>query len=385
MRWLHISGGRYQHRPLHNSFVMKIFEGKSASERNKVIAAIVLGVLAVVSLFFAFGRGMFASSATTITVKVSPTPTPKTTSRPNPGDVAMPTQDAQNFNDVTTPIVYRRGDYSAPDPGRNIFAFYEPPPPTPYSPTPYVTPPLKTPDPTPTPFFTVAFVAPQNVYAGSKGFRLEVNGDKFTPDSRIYFNQAELPTTFINSQKLVADIPSGMVAAEGARQVIVQTPDGKKYSNQMLLSVQAPPTPQFQYVGMIARKRFNNDTAYFLEQSNQVPVGYRLNDIVGGRFRLVSISAEETIFEDVNLGFKHRLSLYRPAPGTASATGTQPGPPNRGFPDNYFPYNPGNVPPGTSIPGIPDNIPRYVPPANRPQPTPPERKSDDDDDTDGNN
>lgn len=366
---------------------MNIFEGKSASERNKIIAAIVLGVLALASLFFAFGRGMFASGTTTLTVKVSPTPTPKAGPKPSTGDVAMPTLDAQNFNDVTTPIVYNPGDNSAPDPGRNIFAFYEPPPPCRENcPTPVVTPePLKTPVPTPTPDFTLAFVTPQEVYAGSKAFRLEINGDKFTPDSRIYFSQSELPTTFVNPQKLVADVPASMIAGEGSRQIIIQTPDGKKYSNQVMFSVQAPPTPQFQYVGMIARKRFNNDTAYFMEQGKQTPVGYRLNDIVGGRFRLLSISAEETLFEDINLGFKHRLGLYRPAPGTASTTGPQPGQTNRGFPDNYVPYNPGTLPPGTSIPGIPDNIPRYVPPAaNRPQPQQ-DKKGDDDDDTDGDN
>jgi hypothetical protein len=366
---------------------MKVFEGKSASERNKIIAAIVLGVLALASLFFAFGRGMFSTGATTVTVKVSPTPTPKTASKPNSGDVVMPTRDEQVFNDVTTPIVYNRGDYSAPDPGRNIFAFYEPPPPTPYSPTPVVIPPPVTPPPTPVPDFLLAFVMPQNVYAGSKGFRIEVNGDKFTPDSRIYFSQSELPTTFISPQKLVADVPASLIAGEGSRQIIIQTPDGKKYSNQLMLNVQAPPTPQLQYVGMIARTRHNNDTAYFMEQGKQTPIGYRLNDIVGGRFRLVSISVEETIFEDVNLSFRHRVPLYRQAPGTATTTAQpgQLGQPNRGFPDNYVPYNPANVPPGTSIPGIPDNIPRYVPPpANRPPPQP-DKKDADDDDTDGNN
>ena len=71
--------------------------------------------------------------------------------------------------------------------------------------------------------------------------------------------------------------------------------------------------PQFQYIGMIARKRYNNDTAYFLEQGKQTPMAARLNDVVGGRFRLVSVAADETILEDVNLGFRHKLQLYRPA------------------------------------------------------------------------
>ena len=101
------------------------------------------------------------------------------------------------------------------------------------------------------------------------------------------------------------------------------------------------------------------------------------------RCSLVSISAEETVFEDVSLGFKHKIPLYRPAPGAATTSPNRP--PIQGA-ENYVPYNPNpnpnfQVQPGQSIPGIPDNIPRYVPPnANR---VPDKKDQDDDDDGDG--
>ena len=357
---------------------MKFFEGKSPTERNKLIAAIVLGVLCLFVLYFVFGRGLFGGSTTTVTAKGSPTPKPTASPKTNPGDLSLPTQGEQDFIDTTTVIDYRPGTFYTPDAGRNIFAFYEPPAPTPYSPTPFVPP---SPLPPPTPYaMEIKLVTPQSVYAGAGAFRMEVSGDKFTPDTRIYFSQSELPTTFVTAQKLVAEVPANFIAGEGPRQIIVQTPDGKMYSNQILLNVQAPPRPQFKYIGMIARKRANNDTAYFEEQGKQTPVTARLNDVVSGRFRLVSISAAETILEDVNLGFRHRLPLTRTEPGTSGPTQ-----PNRGgFPggENYIPYNPANAP--QSIPGIPDNIPRYVPP--QPQPRPTDKKDvDDDDDTDGDN
>jgi len=148
---------------------------------------------------------------------------------------------------------------------------------------------------------------------------------------------------------------------------------------------QAPPAPQFQYIGMIARQRFNNDTAYFQEQGKPTPLGARLNDVVGGRFRLISISAEKTIFEDVNLGFRHPLALYRPTAGQTAAA-TTPGQnsdinspgrfPNRGNPNPNMPGIPFNVTPG-EIPGIPGNIPVYIPPT--PQPNVKEQKDEDDD------
>ena len=165
----------------------------------------------------------------------------------------------------------------------------------------------------------IGYVTPQSVYSGSKAFRLEVSGDRFTPDSVILFNGSQLPTTYISPQKLVAEIPANLINGEGARVITVIAPGGL-YSNNISLNVQSPPKPEFQYIGMIARKRYNNDTAYFQEEGKQTPISGRLNDVIGGRFRLISISAEETIFEDVNLGFKHKVALYRPAPGQGRPT-----------------------------------------------------------------
>lgn len=358
---------------------MAFVDIKNPTERNKLIAAILLGVMALGALYFAFGRSLFGSSTTAASKS---TPTPKPSSTPNKSDFKLPTADEQNFNDVTTPIVYLPGNSNAPDPGRNIFAFYEPPPPTPYSPTPIPPPkPTATPTPTPTPAFLVAMAVPENVYAGSKGFRLEVNGDHFTPDSRIYFSQVELPTTYVSPQKLVTDISSNLIAQEGPRQIIVQTPDGKKYSNQVMLTVQAPPRPQFSYIGMIGRKRFNNDTAYFLENGKTTPFGARLNDVVGGTFRLVNMTPDEVTFVDVNLGFKHKVALTKSS-GSGSSGPSAPII-NNGFSPGGMPVVPNGGP--DCVPGIPCNIPRSGMP-NPPQPgrTPNKKDVDDNDDGSGN-
>lgn len=369
---------------------MKLFEGKSPNERNKIIAAIALGLMCLVVFYFAFGRSLFSSSATTITVKASPTPKANSTTKTDPDKFAVPTKEDQYRDYASTPVVYNRGGFGAPDPGRNIFAFYEPPVPTPYVPTPFVAPPTPAPPP-PTPYpMQIAFVNPQTIYAGSKGFRMEISGDLFTPDSRVYFSQQELPTTFVSAQRLTADVPGVLITNDGPRQILVQTLDGKLYSNQVMLDVQPPPKPQFQYIGMIARQRGNNDTAYFQEtgkpQSN--PFGARLNDVVVGRFRVLSISNKEVILEDVSLGFRHKVALFTPPPGSVQPvgpTGRPAGFPNR---ESYVPFDPGQPSSGSNsrIPGIPDNIPRYIPPGSNSNSTrraaPPKQDVDDDDDTD---
>lgn len=359
---------------------MAVLAGKTTTERNKLIAAILLGLLALFALYFAFGRSLFSSSAST----ARSTPTPKPTVKPttnDPNRFKLPTADEQALNNVTV-VNYVPGNSYAPDAGRNIFAFYEPPPPTPYSPTPFPTPtPMPPQTPAPTPPVIVTFITPQSVYAGSQGFRLEVNGERFTPDMHIYFNQVEFPTTYINTQKMVTDIPMSLVAAEGQRQVIIQSPDGKLFSNQVMLQVQAPPRPGMKYVGMIGRKRYNNDTAYFIEGSKPTPFGARLNDVVGGRFRLISITPQHVTFEDTTLGFKHTLTIEKAASGGSGSSPTGPG--SRvtpGFPSGdpgFQPFNPTTVP--QDIPGIPNNIPRYIPPNPNTNRQPTDKKDVDDD------
>jgi hypothetical protein len=367
---------------------MNPFAGKSSTERNKIIAATVLGFVAIAALYIAFGRNMFSGS-TTIAGGVTPTPKPSASPSSSTKAAAVPSDAELNSIYPTTPIDYRPGMFGAPEPGRNIFAFYEPPKPCPEcppAPTPIKTPP--TPTPTPTPPMRLEFVTPQTIFAGSGSFRLELNGDRFDQTAKIYLNGAQLPTQFVSAQKIVANVPASMIANEGSMSVIARTPDNIKYSEQAMITVQAPPKPQFQYIGAKLAARGNNDTGYFLETGKQTPTIARLGDVVGGRFRLVSISRNEAIFEDVNLPFKHPLKLYNPPPGT-STTGQPAGP--RGFPNGfnndpnvYVPYNP-NVQTQENIPGIPNNVPRAQPPNQNLQQRPPQQKRDvkDEDDDDG--
>jgi len=199
-----------------------------------------------------------------------------------------------------------------------------------------------------------------------------VNGDRFTPDAKIYFNQTLLPTNFVSAQKLTADVPANFIAGEGPRQIIVQTPDGKSYSNPTMLQVMAPPKPNVYYIGMYSGKYSNNDTAYFIEQSKlntlgAVPEQKRLNDVVAGRFRVVSISPKQVVVEDTSLGFRHQIPIYQAPSGPG-------GPGQQTFPNTGRPG---------SIPGFPNVV--FPPPgnSNRPQ-RPPDKKEDDDDDGDGN-
>jgi hypothetical protein len=350
---------------------MKIFEGKSPAERNKIIAAIVIGVLAVLAI----GNMIFSpfSGKKTINVKLSPTPTATASTNNNTAVTAMPKQDEINLAYLSTPISVQYPP-SASDAGRNIFAFYEPPIPTPYSPTPTPQPVIKTPKPIeiPQPNVLVSYISKQSVYAGEKGFKLEVGGDKFTPDTFIFFGGTQLPTNYISPQQLTAEIPSNFITGAGQRNIEVRSADGKLFSNIVIFNIQAPPTPQFQYLGIVSRKRGNNDTAYIQEQGKPTPSSVRLNDLINGRFRLVSISPSKLLVQDKELGFTHQVELIKGTGQNASTTRPNLNNPNDGF-------NPNNqsIPIQQCPPGIPcNNLQRY--------PTPQPQKDDVDDD-DGDN
>src|SRR5689334_12374870 len=111
---------------------MKLFEGKSPSERNKIIVALVLGVLSVLAL----GNMIFAPFSSSRKVTVSVSPTAAATASPNrTGDTvvtALPRQDEMDAVYLSTAVGVQYPPGGG-DPGRNIFAFYEPPIPTPWS------------------------------------------------------------------------------------------------------------------------------------------------------------------------------------------------------------------------------------------------------------
>lgn len=362
---------------------MKFLEGKSQAERKKIITAIVLGVVTVCALFYTFvlsGGGSTKAKIENGNVNAKPSPSPRrggtTEAPPEPSiddALLMPIPD-----NPFPPI----SDGAS---SRNIFAFYEPPPPGP--PTPPPTPkPTPTPTPVPPPPILVAGLNPSMVYARTGNFTLEVGGDKFTPDSRIYFGGMELPTQFVSPQRLTAQVPAQLISGDGEREIMVRVPsDPKMYSNPLKLNVQPPPVPEYNFVGLVARRAANNDTALLQHKKTKEYKSVRLNDPLPDRFRVFSISSKEVVVMDTALKLRHVLTFVDEkdsgsssgAPGGRDSIRGRTNQPNPNF-------NP-NVPnvQYQSIPGIPDNIPRYVPP--QPVQPPPSKKNNDDEDDDDPN
>jgi hypothetical protein len=276
---------------------MQITDITNPAERKKLIWAIGLGVVALVFLWWTF-IGFGGSSRPASNRVATTTPAPSRTQ-------ANVTQ-AQRAEDLRqTPVEQLIPINSSlflppvPEAGRNIFAYYEPPPkPAPSTPTP---------TPVPPPPVLLAGISPSSVFARTDDFTLEVAGDKFTPELRITIDGQELPTRFIGVQQLSAKVPASLITNAGGRQVAVRSPDGRLYSATATLNVNPAPTPNFTYIGIIGIERGMQDTALLQDKSNREVVKAQRGDVLGGRFRVTSISEKELVVVDTSLKIKHTL------------------------------------------------------------------------------
>jgi hypothetical protein len=274
---------------------MKVLDPNNPNEKKKMIAAAVLALVAIVVLGYVFFGGSSSKPTTNSTIaRSSPTP-----ARVNKVDQPeAPVEDS-----IYQEVIYNPAVPAIADANRNIFAYYEPPPPTPkpvYIPTP---------TPTPTPPVMVSSLAPPTVYAGTPAdFTLQVSGDKFTPAVKVVLDGRELPTRFINAQQLFATVSQTLIKNVGVRQVMARSSDGKLYSNTTTLNISQPPQPNFTYVGIIGKPRFN-DTAVLQDKNSKDFIRVQRGDPVGGRFRVVSISEKEVILIDSTLKIQHPLKF----------------------------------------------------------------------------
>jgi len=269
-------------------------------EKKKLIIGGSLGLAALLVLYWVF-IGFDSGTPTTSRPQAGPSPQRAgvTPQRPNGPTVSPEAQTAAKFSEIN----YDPSSYNAPEARRNIFAYYEPPV--------IVKPPPSTPTPTPEPPPPVllASVSPSNVYARTGDFKLEAAGDKFTPDMRIYVDGRELPTSYKNPQQVSATIPASFIANPGARNIVVRTPDNRVYSNQQTVNVAAPPTPNFSYIGIISPNNRIADTALVQDKSNKNILSVLKGDVIGGRFRVTSISDKELVLTDTSLKIKHGLAM----------------------------------------------------------------------------
>ena len=285
---------------------MQAVDLNKPGEKKKLIWAGALGLGAIIILWWAlFGFGSSTPPRTTnanARAAVTPSPARPQTGPQRPNQTPTPDVAVADLSRYS-PVEYRPTSYNATDAKRNIFSYYV----APVKAAPVVQEP--TPSPPPPPPLLLASVNPANVYARSGDFKLEVAGDKFTTATKIYLEGRELATTYKGPQQLSANVAAAMIAVPGSHGIVVRTPDNSLYSNQATLNVAAPPTPNFLYVGIISPTTRVEDTAIVQDRTNKNVLNVRRGDVLGGRFRVTSISDKELVLVDTNLKIPHKLAM----------------------------------------------------------------------------
>ena len=279
---------------------MQLVDLSKPGEKKKLLFAAVLGLGAILVLWwaiFGFGSNTRPPARTTATATPGQRNT-QTASRPQ----QAPVPEVQTLASFA-PVEYMQSSYNAPEPKRNIFSYYEPPPPT--------VKPVVTPTPTPTPPAPVllASISPSNVYARTADFKLEAAGDKFTPAMRIFVDGREMPTTYKGPQQLSTTISASLIAAPGTRSVVVRTPDNSLYSDPLPIQVAAPPVPNYNYVGIVGTQDRVTDKAWVQDKNNKTILVVDRGDVIGGRFRVTSMSQKELVLTDTSLKIKHTIAM----------------------------------------------------------------------------
>ncbi len=275
---------------------MQLFDPNNPNEKKKIIAAVVLGVVAIAVLgylFFGGGTKKPTANANQIDARPRATPTRNNSTQPLPD---MTSDDLTNVQPIPRIITVA----AAAEADRNIFAYYVPPP------QPVKV--LPTPTPTPPPPLTVSSITPSSVYARTTDFSLQVGGDKFTPAVRIFIDGRPMQTRFVNPQQVATTVTADLIANPGNRSIEVKSADGHLYSNISNLVVTPPPVPNYSYIGLIGKRSFN-DTAVLQDKNSKDLLNVQRGDVVGGRFRVNSISDKEVVLVDTTLKIRHTLAF----------------------------------------------------------------------------
>ena len=298
---------------------MALFEGKTPAERNKLIAAIALPILALIFVYNMFsGPSRPATTVNSNNSNGRPGGARVPAAQQRPPSSADAAAAAEASAADITPISCCPEPFFGGDAGRNIFAFYVPPP-RPPKPEPLI----PTPTPAPPPPWQLVGLMPQSVFARTSGFTLQVTGDKFGPGARVYLNGQELPTQYKSPQQLTANVPASLISTPGARPVKVQTPDGQFFSNGASLNVMQPPAPTYTFVGFLKRPRPSASTAVLKDAKGEL-YSVRQGDLVEGRFRVTDISEKGIEVVDKDLNIKHTMPFVD-ARGGPGVPGRAPG------------------------------------------------------------
>jgi len=273
--------------------------------KKQLFAGALVALLAVIVYFQFFAGDDKPSPAAARVTKISGTPAPSPTAPgPKPGSATVARGQIKEPAIITDPLplelLVGRGRPEGGT-GRNIFVYPTPTPTPPPKPTP-------TPIPPPPPPVLISGLNPSGVIARTADFNLTVLGAKIPPDSKVFINGRDYPTTFVNETQVRASVTAATIRASGNMRVEVKSvSDPSLFSNALNLNVAEPPVPPFLYVALSVDKK-GVHTAVLKSQADGQLIYVHQGDTID-RWRILAISGDKIDILDTNYNIPHSLNF----------------------------------------------------------------------------
>jgi len=169
----------------------------------------------------------------------------------------------------------------------------------------YIEPPKPQPPPPPPPPIVLGAPQPMSAVAGTpRSFKLTIRGSKIPADAQLFFDGRLKPATRVSDSELTTTVEPGEYASQRTINIDVksQSDPVKNNSNTVSFVVQAPPQPQFRYMGYVGGQAALESNA-----DKKVRLYSRGSEIDGWRIDAISDKAIDVTHKTYEI--KQHLSI----------------------------------------------------------------------------
>ncbi|HKZ78604.1 MAG TPA: IPT/TIG domain-containing protein, partial [Pyrinomonadaceae bacterium] len=161
-------------------------------------------------------------------------------------------------------------------------------------------------------------ISPTSAIAGNAGFTLTVNGTNFVSQSVVRFNGSDLPTTFVSSTQLTAQVSASNIQASGVFPVTVFNPaPGGGTSSAINLTVSPAPLPAINSLSPAALIAGGPDLVLTVNGTNFINSSIvRFNGVNRATTFVSGTQLTATILAaDISSAGSFPITVFTPAPG----------------------------------------------------------------------
>jgi N-acetylneuraminic acid mutarotase len=169
----------------------------------------------------------------------------------------------------------------------------------------------------------ISEIVPTNALAGSEAFTLHISGGAFVGNSRVQWNGADRPTTFVDRNHLAAAISAADIATPGSAVIrVVNPPPGGGSSNEQVFTINNP-APVLS--GILPTLALAGSAGFTLQADGANLVTSSVVRWNGSDRATIFVSSTRLTAtipaSDIAAGGTRTVTIFTPVPGGGSSSG----------------------------------------------------------------